>query len=59
VILDLAARGRPTPWQCPDCRHPLRLVADPRAADRYVCVFPSCGRVWVVAEWRASGPVFL
>lgn len=50
---------QPTPWACPDCRHPLRRVTDPRAADRYVCSFRGCGRVWMLLEWTPEGPRFL
>lgn len=52
----LARDWEPTPWQCPDCRHPLRRVTDPRAADRFICTTPRCGRVWIVVGWSARGP---
>ena len=35
-----------TPHRCPVCDERLMRVTDPRAADRLVCTYPSCGRVW-------------
>lgn len=52
--------GEPSPWTCPLCDRPLRVVVDPRAADRYLCTARGCGRVFVVVEWTADGkPVLL